>query len=200
MGLLIDFVWLIQVGTAQITDPNWLTDWPLKLVTDYGLAYAFLVAGTFFYYKFSQMIFGPGKEGRGAGEKLAPVVLFAILVWDVVRYPIQPDNLGDLEILYTVDIYIILYVIACLIPLIRGSRRLLARLNNSDEFYSPVRYILFTCFLLLLTMVMYVLETVYGVFTNSQGVANFFSFAAAAIVPVAIICAYRGFFRKKVGV
>ena len=176
----------------ELTGYYWVDLLVVTPWSSYQFAYYFLAAAVYFFYLFSlDLIF---EEGTKKAVRIIPFIFVIIFV---VYGMFIRDKLPEsdvMDIIGGIDIWIGIYIIVLMIPLIVDSSRVMRKLDAGDPMRS--RFISITIFTssLLVMIISFVAETILAIFTESP---NAFSFIAWIFAVSALIFAYFGLYRKR---
>ena len=169
----------------------------LSQMVNYQFAYAFLVLGMYFIYRFSVLLSRPDNSEKKPIDYIAIIGSIFIFIYGFVR--IWTDNIPPsneiIEILRSVDIYVVILSLIMIFPMLKTSITLMVRLEKDNEDRNRIKYMLSLSIFLLLLILSFVLEAVYGIMTGEF--TNIFSFIAWVCVVVALLSAYLSFYKKK---
>jgi len=168
----------------------------LVQIANFQFSYVFLIFGMYFIYRFSVLLSRPDYKEKKPVDYIAMIGSFIILFYGFVRIWTDeiPINGEVAEILRSVDIYVVFLSLVMIFPMLKTSITLIIRLEEDNKDRSRIMYMLSLSIFLLLLIISFVLETVYGIMTGNF--TNIFSFIAWICVIVALISAYLSFYKK----
>ena len=174
----------------------WLDTYVIEVWSGYQAAYYFLAIGVYFLYLFSMdLIF---EEGTRKAARIVPAFFLPIFVgygmflknWVQSIIPGE----GELEnILTGIDVWIGLYIIILMIPLIVDSARVMRKLEAGDSMKLRFVFLIIFASSLIVMIICFVVET----FANGGVTPNAFSFVAWIFAVSALLFSYMGLYRKK---
>ncbi len=177
-----------------LTGISWVDTYIIEVWSGYQLAYYFLALGVYFLYLFStDLIF---EEGTRKGARTIPAffipvfVIYGMFLKPWVQSLIPGD--GEIESILTgIDVWIGLYIIILMIPLIVDSARVIRALGTGDPM--KTRFILLIIFAssLIAMIICFVVESFVGPTPNA------FSFSAWVFAVLALFFSYMGLYRKR---
>ncbi|OLS12887.1 MAG: hypothetical protein RBG13Loki_3522 [Promethearchaeota archaeon CR_4] len=204
IGLLMKYIWLPnepylgQSGSELFSNPQWIIFIIPRLIRHFVLTLIFSVVAIFFFYRFSTLVFSEKEKQGKVGITLALIGMVFLITWGFLHRSLaKPSNFGDFEVVYTIDIYVVLYAFICCFPIMRGSWHLLKRLPRDQPYRRSIQYILLTAAGIVLILIMYALETITNVLSNTAANINVFSFLGSTIMVLTLLFAFRGFFVQK---
>jgi hypothetical protein len=185
----------IGSGSTFYEDPNWISNWLIKLVSEYNITFALIMIGTYHLYKFSRYVFQSENLSK-KGPIIASIFIVCIVTLAVVRYPfLSPDLAIEIQLLLQADLYSIVFFFAIIIPILRQSILLRKKVSPTDPIASNLKYLGIMMIFFIITLIMFVLETIWNISTGET--QNIFSFLANILVIFTILSAYRGFYSRK---
>jgi hypothetical protein len=209
--LLIAFIFVFFAGIFQTTATfrsyfEWdTTTWPYGDIAwvyqyfyyqweQYQYAYYCLVIGVFFLFLFSLEIVAPDKKMMTA-RFLAVFFMIIIIGYGIFGKEniTWPEN-DVVDILKGVDVWVAIYVITLMTPTLVETLRLRKRLSHDDPTRKRLLYIALFALSVLILILCFILETIWGIFTNEW--TNPMSFAAWIFAILALLTAYNGLYRK----
>ena len=172
----------------------WIDNYIITLWDSFQLAYYFLALGVYFLYLFSlDLIF---EEGTRKAARLIPAIFIPIvIVYGLFLKPwiqsLIPGD-GELETILTgIDVWIGLYIIILMIPLIVDSIRVILKLDSGDSMKSRFAYLIIFSSSLIVMIICFVVESFVGPSPNA------FSFVAWLFAVMALFFSYMGLYRKR---
>ncbi len=175
------------------TGISWVDLYVITPWDGYQFAYYFLAAGVYFFYLFSlDLIF---EEGTKKIVRVVPFIFIVIVVvYGMFLKQFIPEGNDAIDIIAGIDIWIGVYIIVLMIPLIVDSSRVMRKLDAGDPMRKRfISIIIFTSSLLVM-IISFVAETILGIFGSTP---NVFSFIAWVFAVSALIFAYAGLYRKR---
>ncbi len=163
---------------------------------NFQFSYVFLVFGIYYIYQFSVLLSRPENNEKKPVDYIALIGSFAVLIYGFVRIwtdDISVDN-EVVEILRSVDIYIVILSLIMIFPMLKTSITLINRLEKDNKHRSRIMYMFLLSIFLLAVIMSFVLETIYGITKGEH--TNIFSFIAWTCVVLALTFAYLSFYRK----
>ena len=172
----------------------WVDNYIITVWDGYQLAYYFLALGVYFLYLFSlDLIFEEGtkKAARFVPSIFIPIfVVYGMFLRTWVQSLIPGE--GELEnILTGIDVWIGLYIIILMIPLIVDSARVIRTLESGDSMKVRFAFLIVFAASLIIMIVCFVVESFVGTTPNA------FSFVAWLFAVSALAFSYMGLYRKR---
>ncbi|MHA1111497.1 MAG: hypothetical protein ACTSRE_10380 [Promethearchaeota archaeon] len=182
------------VAFDYMTNINWIDTYIITVWDGYQLAYYFLALGVYFLYLFSMdLIFEEGtkKAARIVPAFFIPVfVVYGMFLKPWVQSLIPGD--GELESILTgIDVWIGLYIIILMIPLIVDSARVIRTLESGDSMKVRFAFLIVFATSLIIMIICFVVESFVGTTPNA------FSFVAWLFAVSALVFSYMGLYRKR---
>ncbi len=183
----------LPVGSfSPAENPAW--GWALSqaLLQDYQIAYFFVSFGTLCIYLFSKEIFHPGESLKGVSRILAIIVPIVITIYGSFKRYLPIPDLGELTTyIFGIDIPVLLYILAVMIPLLKGSTGILKRINKNEPHYVNILYLGIMSIGFIAAVGALVVETFIG------NIPNFASYLGWGLTVFTLATAYKGFFAIK---
>jgi hypothetical protein len=172
----------------------WIDTYIINVWDGYQLAYYFLAIGVYFLYLFSlDLIY---EEGTKNAARIVPSLFIPIFVIYGMFLKTWLQNLipgeGDLEAILTgIDVWIGLYIIILMIPLIVDSARVIRTFESKDPMKVRFTFLIIFSSSLIIMIICFVVESFVGTTPNA------FSFVAWLFAVFALIFSYAGLYRKR---
>lgn len=169
----------------------WVDNYIIAPWTSFQDAYYFLSVAIYFFYLFSMdLIF---EEGTRKGARIIPaifipiVVVYGMFLKDLL--PLVPGSV--IAMIAGIDIWIGVYIIVLMIPLIIDSSRVMRKLEAEDPMRKRFISIIIFASSLLVMIISFVAETIL------DNPPNIFSFIAWVFAVSGLFFAYTGLYMKR---
>lgn len=179
-------------------DPNWFINWMLNLLKNYQFAYFFLVLGLLMIYRFA-MDLGKITIVNTRNDHIALFFAVVIICFGLIKrqFPLSSDAGEIATLLYTVDIYVIVYALFMIIPILKQSKFLLTRIeDNTSIDYKRIRFMFLMGISLMIMTLCFILETIWGIAIVPGEYKNPISFLGFGFAMISILFAYYSFYSK----
>jgi len=185
----------IGVGDTYYGAPEWISNWLIKLVSEYNLTFALIMFGTYHLYLFSRFVFQSENLSK-KGPIIALVFIFCIIALAVFRYPFLVPSLPfEIQLLFQADIYSLVFFFAIIIPIWRQSILLRKKVKTTAPIYSNLKYLGLMMAFFIATLIAFILETIWNISTGET--QNIFSFVGNFLTIVVLLTAYKGFYSRN---
>lgn len=179
---------------ARLNNPNWLRNWPIRLLADAQLSYYLLLIGTHYLYKLSNHLSDGGNESKSM-IKSSKAIVTAVILYGIISYPLEPLGLGLVsDIFYRIDLYVLAYQISVLLPTFYKTLKLKKNIDPNHKLYDNINNIILMLFFLKGVVVFYVAETIWGIFSGEY--YNIFTFIATFMSFATLLAGNRGFYKN----
>jgi len=185
-------VFPIDLGDSRLGNPGWFYSLLKHLLYHAQFAYFCFIIGTYFLYKFSNIIFEKESISKKK-EKNAMIFAVILIAFGVFRLLFPLNNPTEIaNILYGLEVWVIFYIFLTLFPIIFQGKRLLSLMDRNIDYYRNIKYIVYTALIIILMMIFYILETFYNILYGEE--TNIFSFLGNGFAFVGLLTAYIGFY------
>lgn len=193
IGMFITLSEIPEESFFPAEDPLWGWNLFYHLLRSYQIAYMFVVIGVFFFYQFSQLVFRDEEKQGKTGTVMALIVTVAIVVYAIFRpylLDLYPD-IGELgTYFYGIDLYVLIFVMAVMIPILVGAIKLLKKIGKNDSHFTNLLFLAIMAAGFIGVMTSLVIET----FVPYN--PNFFSFLGWGLTLFTFVASYKGFFAE----
>ncbi len=162
---------------------------------DYQISYYSLIFGIYLMYIFSMHL--TRTEFKYEKKDYVYLLLGCLIILMGLIRPAYKNMVTDeiMMILTGIDIYVVIYGLIVLSPMIKESTRLLIRIDKSDASYARIKFLVGLAYMLTATIISLVLESVY--FFTMGELYNGFTFLAWVLAIISLICAYYALYYKQ---
>jgi hypothetical protein len=179
---------------------SWVPNNPIETyfqfqIMDYQFSYYFLILGIYFLYIFSMHL--TRTEFQFERKDRVLLLLGCLIILLGLIRPVYKDSITDeiMMILTGIDIYVVIFALVVLSPMIKESTRLLNRIEKTESSYNRIKFLVGLSYSLTATIIALVMESIV-LFTVGE-LYNVFTFAAWILAIIALICAYYALYYKE---
>ena len=183
-------------GVAPVTNIAWFDKYIIEKWHSFQYAYYFLALGVYFLYLFSLDLIFVDKPRWGArivpALYIAAVVVYGMFILEMI------DTGGDfvLGLITGIDIWVGIFIIVLMIPLIVDLLRVRGRLDKEDPMRKRFMYLVIFAASLIVMIICFVVESFVPPFVENTNI-NVFSFAAWIFAVLALYFSYAGLYSKR---
>ncbi|HME55804.1 MAG TPA: hypothetical protein VKM55_26595 [Candidatus Lokiarchaeia archaeon] len=177
------------------SNPAWFISWLLQLTSAFQFAYFFLILGLFMLHKFV-LLMSASEKSHVWSDRAGLIGAIIIIAFGILRvqFPlVTSDDITDT--LYQIDIWVIVFALFMVLPMISQAGRLLRRVEKKSLDHRHLIFMVLTGWILLGMILLFVLDTVFSLIGMSD--ASYYSrFAGFGCAMVGLIFAYLSFYSR----
>jgi hypothetical protein len=196
IGSMFGLYGISATGSTHIGYPNWIINFFIQQLTSYQIAYYSLIIGFYFIYRFSQCLIRKEGDKSKVSMYIVPIWMILIILFGLLKTQIDFPPMGDIgSIIIGVDIWVVIYSLFVLFPILNESIRLRRKIEKEDPSFTKISYLVAMAIAMIILIICFVLETIYSIISDNWN-PNIFSFIAWIFVIFGLFVGYQALYKK----